>query len=212
MPDEIDIEFLKKFRKLILGHIEEGKRFIVISGGGRTARRYQQAAKQVVELTRDDLDWLGIHGTRINAHLLRTIFRDEANPKIVTDPTKDIDFKENILVGAGWKPGFSTDLDGILMAEKYGVTSMVNLTDIDYVYDKDPDKHEDAEPKEKLSGDEFREIIPDEWHPGLSTPFDPVASEKAQDLNLEVAIINGSDLDRFDNYLSGDKFRGTLIS
>lgn len=212
VPDEIDVEFLKRLRNLILSYVNEGFKFVVICGGGRTARRYQEAAENIVDLTRDDLDWLGIHGTRINAHLLRTIFRDEAHPKIITNPKKDIDFDGNgILIGAGWKPGFSTDYDAVLLAEKCGADKLINLTDIDYVYDEDPDKNKNARRIEKASWQEFRNIIPDEWHPGLSSPFDPIASKKAEEMGLEVAIINGSSLDRLDNYLSGDKFKGTLI-
>ncbi|NTU99420.1 UMP kinase, partial [Candidatus Falkowbacteria bacterium] len=74
VPDQIDTAFLKAFKKLLESRIKEGERFILISGGGRTARNYQQAAKSVAKLHDDDVDWLGIHATRINAHLLRTIF------------------------------------------------------------------------------------------------------------------------------------------
>ncbi|MDX8400245.1 MAG: hypothetical protein R8K20_08345, partial [Gallionellaceae bacterium] len=71
----IDVGYLKKFKKFIESRVKKGDSFVIITGGGGVAREYQRAARSVTDLTRDDLDWLGIHATRINAHLLRTIFR-----------------------------------------------------------------------------------------------------------------------------------------
>ena len=75
VPDDIDTDFLTQFKNLIhtQAAIYSGRRFIIIAGGGRTARRYQDAASAVTALTPDDLDWMGIHATRLNGHLLRTI-------------------------------------------------------------------------------------------------------------------------------------------
>ena len=42
VPDKIDYNFLKKFRALILKHVKKGKRFVLICGGGATARLYQK--------------------------------------------------------------------------------------------------------------------------------------------------------------------------
>jgi uridylate kinase len=86
------------------------------------------------------------------------------------------------------------------------------MTNIDYVYDGDPKTNPDATPQKHLTWSMYRSIIPTEWTPGLNTPFDPIASEKAEELGIEVAVINGSDLDRLDNYLSGDPFVGTRIT
>ena len=212
VPEEIDIEFLKNFRELILKHTKLGKKFIIITGGGKTARRYQKAAAEISQLNEEDLDWIGIHSTRLNAHLLRTIFRDVAHPVIVKNPTKKEKFKEPVLVAAGWKPGCSTDFDAVLLAKTYSAKKLVNLTNIEYVYDKDPKKFKDAKPVEKISWADFRKIVGDEWDPGLNMPFDPVASKEAQKLGLEVAIMKGSDLENFEDYIEGKGFKGTTIS
>src|SRR4030042_4066994 len=82
VPEEIDVPFLKKFRSLIISHLKSRK-FIIIVGGGRTCRKYQKAAKELTKQTQENLDWLGIHSTRLNAHLLRTVFRDFAHPAII---------------------------------------------------------------------------------------------------------------------------------
>ena len=212
VPDEIDQRFLLKFRHLILSQSRRDCRFILICGGGKTCRNYLEAAKKIIRLTPDDGDWLGIHSTRLNAQLLRTIFYKEAHPEIVNNPTKKIFFKEKILVASGWKPGWSTDYCAVLLAKKYSAKKILNLSNIDFVFDHDPRKDKNAKPLKKISWKRYRDLIPKKWTPGLNSPFDPVASRTAQTLGLEVAIVNGRDFKSISNYLDGKKFRGTIIS
>ncbi len=211
VPDKLDIEFLKKFRGLVLSHVKKGKRFIIICGGGRTAREYQHAASAVTELTRDDLDWLGIHSTRLNAHLLRTVFRKEAHPVIIKNPNKKIQTSRPVIIASGWRPGCSTDYDAVLLAKNYRAKTIINLSNIDYVYDKDPAKHKDAKPLKEIKWEDFRKLVGDKWDPGLNAPFDPVASKEAHRLGLEIIIMNGSRPENLDNYLNGKGFKGSVI-
>ncbi|MBA3789258.1 UMP kinase [Patescibacteria group bacterium] len=213
VPDEIDTTFLNTFRSFILTEVEKGLSFFIITGGGKTARRYQDAANEVRgDLNREDLDWLGIHSTRLNAHLMRTLFQEHAQARIIKNPTRRVNSRAPIVIGAGWKPGWSTDYCAVLAAKHLGAKKLVNLSNIDYVYDKDPRKFPDAQKIEKIKWAEFRTIIPDHWDPGLSSPFDPVAAKEAEALGLEVALINGAKLDEFNNYLSAKPFIGTIIS
>ena len=212
VPDGIDTEFLSCFKTLVLDKVKEGFSFSIIAGGGKTARRYQDAANTVTPLSRQDLDWIGIHATRLNAQLLRNIFVGYAHPQIIENPTADIDANEPLIIAAGWQPGCSTDYDAVLVAKNIGASHLVNLSNIDYVYDSDPKKNPQAKKIEKISWTEFRKIIPTEWDPGLSSPFDPIAAKEAEAINLEVAIINGTKLNEFSNYLDGKPFIGTVIS
>ena len=211
-PDSIDIAFLKKLKEIVIGQVKKGKRFVLITGGGKTARNYQFAAREVGLLDNEDLDWLGIHATRINAHLVRTIFKEYAHPQIIKHPAEKIDFKEKILVAAGWKPGFSTDYDAVLLAKQFKVKKIINLSNIYYVYDKDPAKYGDAKPYKTLSWKDYRKMFSEKWNPGLSSPFDPVASEEAEKLKMKVYIINGVDMDNLHNLLEEKNFSGTIIS
>lgn len=213
VPDQVDVEFLKTFRELILRKIDEGLSFFIITGGGKTARRYQQAADEVHGgIPREDIDWLGIHSTRLNAHLMRAIFLEEAQARIVKNPTRGVRPTKPVIIGAGWKPGWSTDYCAVMAAKKLGAKKMVNLSNIDYVYTADPKKDPNAKKIESIRWNEFRELIPKEWDPGLSSPFDPVAAREAQALDLEVAIMNGKKLDQFESYLDGKPFEGSVIS
>jgi len=216
--DGIDWKFLKRFRKLIIGEIKKGERFVIVTGGGKTCRDYQQAASKVTKLTADDRDWLGIHTTRLNAHLIKTIFRDYAHPRINKNPktkenlNKHFAKGEGIMVAAGWRPGWSTDLDATILAERLGAKTLINLSNIKYVYDRDPRQHKNAKKIEKISWHDFRKIVGSKWDPGLNAPFDPIASQKAQKLGLEVVIMNGKNLKNLENYLKGEKFVGTVIN
>lgn len=214
VPDQIDTSFLSAFKALVLEKIGGGLSFAVIAGGGKTARRYQEAASTVADLSPADLDWLGIHATRLNGHLLRTVFRDVAHPVIVTNPDEvlDIPSKAAVIIAAGYRPGASTDLRAVQIAARCGASKVVNLSNIDYVYDSDPRENPHAQKFERLSWAEYRKLVPEEWDPGLSAPFDPVAAREAEAADIEVAIINGARLDRFKNYLAGTPFEGTVIA
>lgn len=212
VPDQIDTDFLTRFKALILEKIGKGFTFSIITGGGKTARRYRDAAAVVTSLSPQDLDWIGIHATRLNAQLLRNIFVGHVHPEVIHNPTVDIHTDKPVIIAAGWQPGWSTDYCAVMMAKNLGATRLVNLSNIDYVYDKDPKQYPDAKKIEKVSWAEFRGIIPDHWDPGLSSPFDPVAAKEAESLGLEVAIMNGAKLDEFSHYLDNKPFVGTVIS
>lgn len=210
--NEIDTRFLKNFKILILKNLRRGRRFFIIAGGGKTARFYQKAASEIGELTQDDLDWLGIHSTRLNAHLIRTVFRREAHKRIITNPLNHKEpFGEKIMVAAGSKPGWSTDYVAVLLAKKYGIKTIINMSNIDYVFNKNPHEHEDAEAIKNISWHDFKKIVGNKWDPGLNLPFDPVASRMAEKLNLKVIILNGKNLANFNNCLNGKNFKGTVI-
>lgn len=208
VPESIDTDFLFEFKKIILN---QNKKFIIICGGGKTARKYQEAVKGITNLTGDDLDWLGIQGTRLNAYLMRTIFKEVACSRIVKNPTEKISFNEKILIASGWKPGFSTDYDAVLLAKNFGVKKLINLTNVDYVYDRDPQKFKDAKSIKEISWEKFRKLLPKKWDPGLNTPFDPIAAREAEKMGLEVVVMNGKKLRNFEDYLEGKDFIGTKI-
>lgn len=207
----IDIAYLEIFRELIRSEVRKGKRFIIVVGGGHTAREYQNAASYVVKLAAEDVDWLGIHATRLNGHLLRALFRDIAEHRVVKDPTRPLSWHDPIMIAAGWKPGWSTDYIAVRLAKKYKATRIINLTNIDAVYDKDPSKFDEAESYETISWKAFRKIVGSKWVPGANAPFDPIASKLADRWGMEVVIAAGKDVKNIRAILDGKKYQGTLI-
>ena len=214
VPDAIDTTFLSSLKSLIEhGTSVNGRRFIIITGGGKTARRYADAAKAVSDLDNEDLDWLGIHATRLNGHLLRTIFKKTAHPVMITNPDDVLDAPKDapLLVAAGYRPGASTDLRAVQIAQRIGSQKVINLSNTDYVYTDNPNTNPDAMKIEDITWTDFRKLIPETWDPGLSSPFDPIAAKEAQANGIEVACINGNDLSSLEHYLNEEPFIGTRI-
>jgi uridylate kinase len=211
----IDTQFLINLNKFVRKQLAKNKKrqFFLVVGGGSTARHYRDAAADVIghEISDDDKDWIGIHATRLNAHLVRTIFRDIAHPFIIKHYEIIRRVEEPVIVAAGWKPGWSTDFDSILLCEDYNVKEVINLSNIDKVYDKDPKQFRDAKPIDKTNWAKFRKIVGDKWIPGINAPFDPVAAKKAQELKVKVVVMNGYNFDNLENYFNGKKFVGTVI-
>jgi len=215
VPDGgIDFKFLQELNTFIREQLtkNENRQFFLIVGGGEIARHYRDAGRTVVghKLSNDDMDWLAIHATRLNAHLIRTIFRDIAHPAIIDDYSFIRKACEPVIVGAGWKPGWSTDYDAVLICEDYGPRTIINLSNIAKICDKDPNKFKDANPIDSISWKDFRKMTGDKWIPGMHIPFDPIASKKAHELGVKV-ILMGKDFDNIRKYFEGQKFIGTVI-
>jgi len=209
VPDEIDTAFLGKFKKLILDLKDTN--FVIICGGGKVCRRYQDAARRIGEISDRDLDWIGIGATRLNAEVVRAIFGNEAYERIIHDPDENIESDKRIIVGAGFRPGSSTDLRAVQLANRLGAGRVINMSNIDHVYSADPKKDPSAEKVTDISWARFRKLVGNEWDPGLNMPFDPIASREAERSRLKVIII-GNDMDNLEKLLRGEKFEGTTIS
>ncbi len=211
----IDTKFLGDLSKFIRDQLAENnkRQFFLVTGGGSTARDYIQSGREVVghELSSEDLDWLGIHASRLNAHLVKTIFKDIAHQYIIKHYEIIRKVSEPVVIAAGWKPGWSTDYDSILLCEDYHVGEVVNLSNISQVYDKDPKKFKDAKPIDRITWKDFRKLVGDDWIPGMNAPFDPVASKKAEELGIKVVLLSGHDFTNIGKYFKNEPFLGTVI-
>ncbi|MFH0857856.1 MAG: UMP kinase [Candidatus Magasanikbacteria bacterium] len=208
----IDPVFLKKFRAMILEQVKKGDRFVLIIGGGATARNYQDGLRNTVKVENEELDWLGIQATVLNAFFVKQLFGDLAYKEVLSNPNTKIKTQKPIIIASGWKPGCSTDYDAVLFAKNFGAGEVLNLSNIEYVYDIDPKVFPEAKKIEEITWKEFRKnIVGDVWSPGSNYPFDPIASKKAEQLKLRVGILQGTNLKEVKNALGGKKFKGTII-
>jgi uridylate kinase len=210
VPAEIDVGFLRAFKAVALSYAEQN-RLVVVCGGGMVCRLYQAAAKQVTGPSDDDLDWIGIRSTKLNAELVRVMFGQAAHDAVADNPLAKIKTKKRIIIGSGYVPGSSSDKDAVLLAKNFGAKRVINLTNTDYVFDKDPRFYPDAKPIEKISWREFFDIIGDAWKPGANWPFDPTASREAERLGIKVIVVNGKNLRNLSECLYGKEFKGTVI-
>jgi uridylate kinase len=216
-PGEIDLGFLKSFKHTLSKYLGDNPstslrtfRFFLLVGGGKICRVYQNALLEFGAKPADR-DWMGINITNLNAQIVKQMFNGNVYPKIVTDPNVKVKTNKDVIVGAGWKPGWSTDYDAVLIAKNHNVKTIVNLTNVDYVYDRNPNEFPDAKPLKEIDWKSFERIVGDKWSPGLSMPFDPRASKLAARLKLKVIMINGKNLERLEDFLNNKPFIGTTI-
>jgi len=214
VPGEVDTSFLSQFNTALRTYLGENKsrKVILVCGGGAPARLYQQALQAIdPKVDAEELDWLGIRATHINGQLIKAIFADLCPDALVINPTGHISFKGQVLVAAGWKPGFSTDTDAVLLAERFGGKLVVNLSNIAKVYTGDPKTDPDAKPLDAITWAEFRQMVGETWIPGKNTPFDPVASQRAERLRMQVICADGRNIPNLMDILYGREYVGTLI-
>lgn len=218
VPGEPDTEFLTAFIAMVKDWLKEEstRKLILVVGGGAPARVYQNAYKKITEndsnTSSDQADWIGIMATRLNAQLLKASFGSLCPQDVVYDPTAIEEFSGRILVAAGWKPGFSTDNDAVLLGEKFNAETIVNLSNIEKVYTDDPRKNPDAKPLDTISWADFRKMVGDEWVPGKNCPFDPIASKKAESLGMKVICAGGKNIPNIKAILNDEEYIGTTIA
>ena len=205
-----DAQFVQQFVNIIGERQIAGARFYIIVGGGKVCRHYQDALKSLGK-SDDELDYMGIYATHFNAHFVALAFGLDPEHKVVLK-SENLTGKEVLHVtGAGLKPGQSSDAAAITTAVAVGASIVYNLSNVSHVYSADPDRESDARPYDHLDWSKYLELIPSEWNPGLSSPFDPIASRAADEHGIEVRVL-GSNLENFAAALAGKNFTGTTIS
>lgn len=211
-PENLDSLFLKKFSSFIKREIKEGKKFIIVTGGGKLARQYQKTLRIIGKFNSTDKDRLGIQATRLNSYLLKTIFKEKSFPVIFDKRFKVKNFeKYSVILASGWKPGYSTDFVALQIAFDFNMKKAISLGNIDYVYTKDPQKNKKAKPIKKLTWENYLKLIPSKWKPGLRVPVDPKAARFAKRYKLEVIIAGAKNFSNLKKILEGKKFKGTTI-
>ena len=211
-PENLDLLFLKKFSLFIKKEIKRGKKFVIITGGGKLARQYQQVLGKIGKFSSADKDWLGIQATKLNSYLLKTIFKERSHPIIFDKRFKIKNFKNySVILASGWKPGYSTDFVAIQIALDFNMKKVIFLGNIDYVYTGDPQKDKTAKPIKKLNWKDYLKLIPSKWKPGLRFPVDPKAARLAKKYNCEVVIAGAKNFSNLKKILEGEKFEGTVI-
>ncbi|HDQ15154.1 MAG TPA: UMP kinase [Sediminispirochaeta sp.] len=213
-PDQPDVDFLKKFHQAIVSYLQEdeNRKLIMVSGGGAPARQYQEAYRSVVdEASAEEQDWIGIAATRLNARLLKALFGEYCRNEVVIDPTAVESFHGRVLIAAGWKPGFSTDNDAVVLAERFGADTVINLSNIEKIYTADPKTDPEARPIDQISWADFRKMVGDQWSPGRNLPFDPVAARRGAEIGLRVISAAGRDIPNILAILEKKSFVGSVI-
>ncbi|MFW6046892.1 MAG: UMP kinase [Candidatus Woesearchaeota archaeon] len=212
IPDKVNSTYLKKLKQILLKNKKKYK-FIIVCGGGSLARKYIKA----IQSQRGEQKFqalAGISATRTNARFMNYFF--EIDPERGIPKTKDairkyLDELDIIFCGAlKYKPNQTSDSTASQIAREFN-TSFVNLTNVDGLYDKNPNKHKDAKLIKEISWEEFnKKATSMKFKPGQHFVLDQKASEIIMKNKIPTYII-GKNIKEFDNFLNNRKFKGTII-
>lgn len=212
VPDEIDLQFLRKFREIIKKNTNKYK-FVIVCGGGSVARKYINALAE--ERKSDYLQSLaGISVTRLNARFMSYFFGKDSEWGIPHDMkhVKNLLLKDDIIFCGAlrYAPEQTSDATSARLAA-FLKSDFINLTNVKGLYDRNPLKFKNAKFIAHTTREYLAKIvnaIPQK--PGMHGPVDHTAMKIILKHKLKVFIL-GKDAKQLDNLLNAKRFIGTKI-
>jgi len=211
LTKELTKENFEKYAKILRKIKERCERLVVVCGGGKVCREYQNVAKNF-NPPLAFLDRIGIVATHLNALTLISALGEAAYQNVVKsiEEIENIP-KEKIIVCGGNEPGHSTDFDAALFAEAIKADVLIKATNVDGVYSADPRIEKSARKIEKLGYEEFEKILlKNKQEPGKYSLFDLSALKIVERSRIKVIILNGEDEEEILRGIEG-KHKGSEI-
>ncbi|MCK5260936.1 MAG: UMP kinase [Thermoplasmatales archaeon] len=209
LSEEADVSFFRKLASLLKKISKQYKIFVIV-GGGHVARKYIKLGRDL-RFDEKRLDSIGIYVTRVNAKILTNII-EESNKDIPCTTSEAIDIDKPIIVMGGTTPGHSTDMVGAEIAEKTGADLFIIATNVDGIYDKDPNKYPDAKQLKEVKIDQLIERYGIKWKSaGRNVVIDGPALEIIKRVKLATYVVNGKRLNQLEKALTNQSFDGTKI-
>ncbi len=211
-PLKINEELIKSFALKFREIHESGHKLTIVAGGGEAARIYINAARKL-GASESFCDQLGILVSRLNAKLIIASLNELAAPKIPEslDEFQSLLPLNKIIVMGGLQPGHSTNAVAALIAELIKADLLINVTDVDGVYTKDPRKNPDAKLLEEVTINQLQEILSlNEVKAGTYKLLDFLAIKIIERSKIPTWIINGKNPSNLIKVIKGEKI-GTKI-
>lgn len=212
VPNEIDLNFLENFKKVIKKH-ESKYNFVVICGGGSVARKYISALKKSKK-SEFLQSMAGISITRVNARFMTYLFGRDANEGIPHDmnQVKNLLRTNNVVFcGALRYANKETSDSTAAKLARFFKTEFINLTVVPGLFTRNPLQFKDAKFIPEISWKEFHKKTEKiKYKPGQHFVLDQDASEIIMKEKIKTYIL-GKNLKNLDDLLSGKKFIGTII-
>ena len=164
---------------------------IIVAGGGKIARHYISHARSS-GADESTLDELGIEVSRLNAKLLIYALKDKAYPHPPTTLTETRHAVDSglIVVAGGLHPGQSTNGTAALIAEKVQASEFLNATDVDGIYDSDPNKNPKAKKFKRIELRNLRNIlVHEDSHAGGYDLMDIVALKVIERSKIKTRVL-----------------------
>jgi uridylate kinase len=208
-----DSEYVRRLAALLRACGQEGP-LAVTTGGGRTAREYIHLGRSL-GLTEVELDELGIDVTRVHARLLASVVGPPTPDRIplsVREAVHELHRASPVFLG-GTEPGHTTDGVAALLAVRLRAARLVNATDVDGVYDRDPKTHPHARRHDRLSWPEFRKLVhaSTTGAAGQNFLFDRLGADLLARADIPLYVVRGRDLPNLKAAIRGRPFHGSRI-
>ena len=154
-----NVKILKDYARFLV-KISKICQPVVVTGGGNIARHYINHARSS-GADESSLDELGIEVSRLNAKLLIYALKHKAypHPPITLQEIRYAVDSGLIVIVGGLHPGHSTNGTAALIAEKVEATQFLNATDVDGVYDLDPNKYKKAKKFRRIELKTLRNML-----------------------------------------------------
>jgi uridylate kinase len=203
--------FIRKYTQM-LSTIISNVQPIVIAGGGKIARHYIELART---LGSDEatLDTMGIEVSRLNARLLIAAMGDMVYPYIPKNLEEVAIAAESgkIVAAGGLYPGQSTNATSALIAETVKASMFLNATDVDGIYDSDPNKNKNAKLFKEITVQECMEILKaGNSMAGTYDLMDIIALKVIERSKIPTMVLL-SDVATIKNAINGENHTGTEI-
>ena len=204
-----DSNYFQEFISLFKDLSKQKKIFLVV-GGGNIARSYIHLGRKL-EIVEKKLDLLGIAVTKLNAQLVSFLLpnTNEIIPDTVVEASK---MQAPIVVMGGTVPGHSTDLVGAELALQVGAEKFVIATNVDGIFDKDPNKFADAQKISEIAIDDLIKQYGVSWNAaGKNMVVDGPALAMIKKSGIPSVVVNGFYLNEVKKAIEGRSFNGTRI-
>jgi len=187
---------------------------VVTTGGGRTARDYIRLGREL-GFTEVELDELGIEVTRLHARLLASRIGAPTPtnpPATISQAIHELRHASPVILG-GTEPGHTTDGVAALVAVRLRAARLVNATDVDGLYDKDPRAHPTAKRIDQIWWPEFQKRVAaaTTGEAGQNFLFDRLGAEALARAGIPLAIVQGRDLANLERAIRGQPFVGSRV-
>ncbi len=211
IPNNINIKYLKEFKKTLLKN-KKNYKFVVVCGGGSLARKYISAIKTQTSSHKFQ-SLSGIAATRTNARFMSYFFEMEPKQGIpqTMEAVKNYLKKQDIIFCGAleYKPDQTSDSTAAEIAKQFKA-EFINLTNVKGLYNKDPSKFKDAKFIKEITWKKFDDKAQSlKFKPGQHFVLDQTASKIIKKQKIPTYIIK--DMKQLNNLLKNKKFVGTKI-
>ncbi|MDD4382218.1 MAG: hypothetical protein PHE21_02645 [Candidatus Dojkabacteria bacterium] len=137
----VNVELFKKIKGWYLRAINEYNKIIIVTGGGELSRNIQKKVEGDID-DENSLHNIAMSVTQTNANMLAGYLEDPNIflPKKIGDAYEYLLHNEKCtLVSGGLKIGWSTDMDSAVFADMIDENIVYKISNVEYIYDKDPD-------------------------------------------------------------------------